>query len=663
MRLPAALPFTLPFLFTLTFTFPFTARAQTPPPPAKRLPPAGIAIPDPDRTELTAATAALATEITTLRTELAAAKKTSLLALLPDVEIFHKAVDWALRYDEFFAPKEIASARHFLALGRERAAALRSGKAPWLDATGLVVRGYRSKLDDSVQPYGLVVPADWQRTASSRLQVWLLGRGEKRTELAFLAEREAKPPEIVPAHTLVLIPYGRFCNATKFAGEVDVFEAMDAVRREHAIDPLRTSVAGFSMGGASTWHLATHHPGLWSSASPGAGFAEVANYQRSYLAKEPPTWWEQKLWNWYSATPYAGNLFNVPTIAYSGELDPQKASADLMEQAMAAEGLSLERLIGPKTEHKYEPATKKELIARLEKIADPGREDIPREIRFTTYTLRYPVAAWVSISGLAHHWERADIHARTTGDGAATVTTKNVTALSITLPRLRTVTLDGQTLAVPASSPSPLPSHFSRDTAGQWALHSKADPTLRKKPGLTGPIDDAFMEPFVFVRPTGRPLNARLGAWTTGELAHATKLWRDLFRGDAPVKNDTALTDADLASKNLILWGDPTSNRVLARLLATGKLPLTWDGQSLTFRGQTYDAAHHAPILIFPNPLNPSRYVVLNSGIDFREHAYGSNSLQLPKLPDYAIIDLREAPGPRWPGKITTAGFFDESWK
>ena len=663
MRLPAALTFPLTFLFTLTFTCPFPSRAQTPPPPAKRLPPAGIAIAAHDRTELTAATAALATEIATLRANLTTSQQTPLLALLPDVEIFHKAVDWALRYDEFFAPKEIATARHFLALGRERAAHLRAGQAPWLDATGLVLRGYRSKLDDSLQPYGLVVPVDWQRTTTGRLQVWLLGRGEKRTELAFLAEREAKPPEIVPARTLVLIPYGRFCNATKFAGEVDVFEAMAAVRREHAIDPLRTSVAGFSMGGASTWHLATHHPGLWSSASPGAGFAEVANYQRSYLAKEPPTWWEQKLWNWYGATAYAGNLFNVPTIAYSGELDPQKASADLMEQAMAAEGLSLERLIGPKTAHKYEPATKKELIARLEKIAATGRDETPREIRFSTYTLRYPAAAWVSLAGLAKHWERADLTARYADDGTATVTTKNVTGLSITLPRLRTVTLDGQALTVPASSPSPLPAHFSRNTAGQWSLRTPADTTLRKSPGLTGPIDDAFMEPFVFVRPTGQPLNALLGAWTTGELAHATKLWRDIFRGDAPVKDDTALTDADLAAKNLILWGDPASNRVLARLLATGKLPLTWDGQSLTLRGQTYAAAHHAPILIFPNPLNPSRYVVLNSGIDFREHAYGSNSLQLPKLPDYAIIDLHEAPGPRWPGKITTAGFFDESWK
>jgi hypothetical protein len=62
----------------------------------------------------------------------------------------------------------------------------------------------------------------------------------------------------------------------------------------------------------------------------------------------PPTWWEQKLWNWYDGTAYAGNLFNLPTIAYSGEIDPQKQSADIMEQAMAAEGLKLETPRGPK---------------------------------------------------------------------------------------------------------------------------------------------------------------------------------------------------------------------------------------------------------------------------------------------------------------------------
>ena len=58
------------------------------------------------------------------------------LSLLPDVEVFHKAVDWALRYDEFFDPKQITFAKTVLRQGRERAAQLSSGQAPWLNATG-----------------------------------------------------------------------------------------------------------------------------------------------------------------------------------------------------------------------------------------------------------------------------------------------------------------------------------------------------------------------------------------------------------------------------------------------------------------------------------------------------------------------------------------------
>ena len=92
--------------------------------------------------------------------------------------------------------------------------------------------------------------------------------------------------------------------------------------------------------------------------------------------------------------------------------------------------------------------------------------------------------------------------------------------------------------------------------------------------------------------------------------------------------------------------------------------PLKWNGQHLELRGKTYDAAHHAPVLVFPNPLSGGRrYIVLNSGIDFRDEAYGTSSLQTPKLPDFAIIDLREPAGPRWPGKIVDAGFFDATWR
>ncbi len=645
--------------------------AQTPPPPAKRLPPAGVAIPATARTELMAGTAALRRDLDALTAELTTAKNARLLALLPDAEILHKAVDWPLRYDEFFDVKQVEVARRLLALGRERVTQLRAGTAPWTDATGCVIRGYRSKLDNSIQPYALVVPPDWKRGAgpARRLDVVLSGRNEKRTELAFIAEHETKPGEIVPEGGIVLHAYGRFCNATKFAGEVDVMEALQAVRRAYKIDAGKIVVRGFSMGGASTWHLATHFPDLWAAASPGAGFAETAAYNKALAPGKPErTAWEQKLWRWYDATGYAANLRHLPLIAYSGEIDPQKQSADIMETAMASEGLKLERIIGPQTAHEYHPDSKAQLAARLDAITATPRAKWPDEDHFTTYTLRYSSSGRIKIMELEQSWERADVHMKFATPAQLDVTTKNIVVFTISLEKAvgLKLTVDGQPVKLGAIDPY----YWLVKENGHWVYqdHTYSDTRwrqqTRKMPGLSGPIDDAFMEPFLFVRPTGQPLNAKVGAWAAAELAHATKMWRDLFRAELAVKDDTAVTDEDIANRNVVLWGDATSNRLLAKMLATKKLPLTWDARSLTFRGQTYDAAHHAPVLVFPNPLSPQqRYVVLNSGVDFRDEAYGTNSLQTPKLPDYAIIDLREAPGARWPGKIADAGFFDEAWK
>ncbi len=627
------------------------------PAPPKRVPIPGITLTDTERAELTSGAAVLRSEIDVLARELAA--DADFFALLPDVEVFHKAVDWALRYNEFMSTKEIAAARAYLTKGRERAAQLREKKSPWLAATGLVVRGYRSKIDGSIQPYGLVVPESLQRTRATPLLVWLLGRGEKRTELAFLSERETAPPQLTPRDTLMLVPYGRFCNATKFAGEADVFEALAAVLEHYKVDENRIAVGGFSMGGGSAWHLATHFPGLWCAASPGAGFAETPIFTRALSpGREPRTKWEQTLWRQFESTGIAGNLFNVPTLAYAGELDGQKQASDLMEAAMAEAGLKLERFIGPQTAHKYHDATKAALTSRFEELITQGRDRVPREIRFSTYTLRYAESGWLRIDGMDQHWERADVKARLSGENAVSIETKNVRALTLELSP-RAISIDGQT--VPAVRSSDNRVHLSKQN-GTWrtAVIEPAE-LLRKRPGLTGPVDDAFVEPFLFVRPTGKPLHPELGVWVESELTSARTLWRDVFRGDAPVKADREVTEADIANRNLILWGDPSSNAVLARLIA--RLPVTWDAKSLTFQGQTYDAKTHAPILVFPNPLNPRRYIVLNSGITFRTEGYGNNALQTAKLPDWAIIDLRTPPGPRWPGNVVEAGFFNETWK
>jgi hypothetical protein len=198
---------------------------------------------------------------------------------------------------------------------------------------------------------------------------------------------------------------------------------------------------------------------------------------------------------------------------------------------------------------------------------------------------------------------------------------------------------------------------------GKWTFYpiGRFSVLSGKRPDMCGPIDHAFMSNFLFVRPTGKPLNEKVGAWTKAELEHATGFWRKVFRGDVPIKDDTALTDQDFAHSNLILWGDPGSNAELGKILA--RLPLQWSRDKIVFAGQTYDATHHAPILIFPNPANPAKYIVINSGPTFREEALLNNAQQVAKLPDWAIIDLDTPPDARNPGLVVDAGFFDERWQ
>ena len=109
------------------------------------------------------------------------------------------------------------------------------------------------------------------------------------------------------------------------------------------------------------------------------------------------------------------------------------------------------------------------------------------------------------------------------------------------------------------------------------------------------------------------------------------------------------------------MFGDPQSNAVMKSVIE--KLPIEWTDEHVRMGDQKFSAADHVPAMIYPNPANPSRYVVLNSGFTYREYAYLNNARQVPKLPDWAIIDLKTPADSLWPGKVVAADFFDEKWQ
>jgi len=588
--------------------------------------------------------------------ELGAALAKQNVPLTADVAIFTKAVDFALRHREFYdVGKDVAKADWALTQARERLEKLKA--APWASQHGLVVRGYVSSIDDSVLPYGLVIPDKLDLAKPCPLYVWLHGRGDSDTDLHFLASRARSAGEIKPGDGIVLHAFGRQCVGFKSAGEIDVLEAIAHAQANYKIDPDRVALMGFSMGGAGAKHLGAHYADHWAVMHAGAGFAETRRYQNMQVADVP--WYEASLWGLYDSPDYVRNLFNIPVLCYSGEEDAQMKAAVILGEAYAANGRTLEHLVAPKTGHKYHPDYLKQVMAFVAKALADGRHTVPEQVYFQTKTLRYAKQYWVEALGLGEHWKDARVDAKADATGV-TATTSNITRLRLTWPKLKsgaTVTLDGQALKVATMKSGAL---FER-SGDTWALAKDEAPTgLHKRPGLQGPIDDAFMSRFLVVLPSKPCVDATVERWVKSESAHQLERWSALMRGNARVKQDSEVTSDDIASSNLILWGDASANSVTAQVLA--KLPIQWTGSAVIVGTKTFDGAHNVPALIYPNPLNPTKYIVLNSGLTFREAHDKTNSQQNPKLPDWAVIDVRTPPSDSAPGKVVDAGFFDERW-
>src|SRR5262245_52281308 len=118
-------------------------------------------------------------DVRELGDRLAAMRKKSLSPeredLVADAEIFLKGIIWAMKYETKLGPNDIALIKKAIERCAERIDALALGKAPWAERKGKLVRGYVSGVDGSVQPFGLIIAANYDPTKPTRLDVVLHG--------------------------------------------------------------------------------------------------------------------------------------------------------------------------------------------------------------------------------------------------------------------------------------------------------------------------------------------------------------------------------------------------------------------------------------------------------------------------------------------------------
>jgi len=599
---------------------------------------------------------------------------------LAEVEVYHRAAVLVAHHHEYLQRESAAWTIEALDRGLLRARFAATGELPWLQGTGhAVVRGYRSRIDGAVQPYAVTFPATYGAVPGKRwrLDVVLHHRDASLTEVKFLHQHNGDKAAPTGQDAVQLDIFGRGNNAYRWAGESDVIEALDAfvaaerqLGRDKLLDPARVVLRGFSMGGAGTWHLGLHCPDRWCAIGPGAGFTATHGYVNRMPVRLPP--WQEACLTIYDAIDYAENAFDVPVVAYAGAEDPLVEQARNLEARLKLLDIPMKLLVAPGLEHQFPPEWRKKAEDAFAPFLARGRDEYPARVRFVTYTLRYPRCDWVEIWALDRHYQRALVDAEKT-DAGFTVKTSNVHALHLTLPvgapQALVVTIDGQTVPTrPVVSPAGTFNVFLRKQDGHWGpvlpqrLLTDQARQPRKAQGLQGPIDDAFTGSFLCVVGTERPWHEATQKYAAANLQRFREEWSKYWRGDLPVKEDVDVNNDDLACKNLILFGDPASNSLIAQVL--DGLPLRWTRETLTFAGKSYPSAEHVPVLIYPSPLNAARYVVLNSGHTFHAADHqGTNALLYPRLGDYAVLRLAAPGAEPLSAEVAAAGLFDEHWQ
>jgi hypothetical protein len=201
------------------------------------------------------------------------------------------------------------------------------------------------------------------------------------------------------------------------------------------------------------------------------------------------------------------------------------------------------------------------------------------------------------------------------------------------------------------------------EPGGAWRLGFPNEPegTLVKRPGLSGPLTDAYYTRMVHVYGTRDAEHTDALRRAAQRGAQGWPVW--LWRFEQEVVADTDVTDELMRDATVVLYGTAGDNAVLERMRE--RLPIRIEEDAVVVGEQRHTGRDVGVRFIYPNPLAPERYVMVQGGVT--TDAVGAGHKLPDFLPDYLVYDRettrsrsRLATGPNRPVAL---GFFDRHWR
>lgn len=554
-------------------------------------------------------------------------------------------------------------------------------KAQLKPMQGQVVR-YLSKLFGDRQPMAICTTdtSDRRKPLIVDLSPGTLTRLERA---ASRCEQMCRYASELGEECVAIMPCGRGAGTVyQGYGDYDVYEAVAAVQNVLAIDPDRLYVTGASMGGASTFFHASHHPDFWAAAAPFCGYCDYKLWEKpggTTFHRQP---WEEHSWIARGAA-YRPEIFrHLPIHMTHGAWDravgggvPTEHSRQM---ARKLEALNYPHVYVEVPKMGHSCRTPETWKAAIDWLLQQNRTKNPDRVSLVVHTLRHNRAYWVAVEQQHQSDHRATVEA-TLDRSMRTLEVQTTNVRRIALgPVAETepvaLDLDGTSFAAVNLSAQP---RFESSSNGVWSQLPAEIADDQKKPGVSGPFGDLFYGPTVIVYGTAgsdaetnfnqlmargmprfyRRYNGgvhRGGITGDNEFEFPTISDEEaltLLGSGTPMTSQEITVDKDLLERaNFFLIGNRGSNRLLATL--SEGIPLDVGEASLTLAGKQYKGERVACLAILPHP-DGNRYVAVLAGCQPDAITWASH-LNLQLLPDYFVFDG---------GKTLEWGFFDNHWR
>ncbi len=559
---------------------------------------------------------------------------------------------------------------------------------------------YRSKVDGSIQPFGLYIPTSYDKNRSYPLIVVLHGY---------------KGGWAIGSYTLkewciIAGVYARGEVPYREIGERDVLEVIEAVKRCYNIDEDRIYLTGHSMGGSGTWYLGLHKPDMWAAIAPlSAGTDYRLRLERLKAEGEEIPEWLWKIIDENSPMYLVENALNLPVFVSHGS-DDKIVHVEHSRRIVAALkklGYTVEYDEVPGKGHTWSASNRpwwgnecidRPIITRF--FHKYRRRRYPRRVHYKTNSLRFNRAYWVEIDEMNRIYETARIMAEVHDGNVIKVKTENITQYTLTLTEDMGINLEKPLTIITDGSKLYIDQIPRRGGCGKitlralqntmdktveymlllnpemeasspplWAIITENgirniiyDPAsldgLRKKRCLFGPIMDAFNSPFVIVWGSKGDEN-----WLEANRRAAYNIagwWKTYANGDCQIKADINISVMDIMQYNVVLFGGSETNIISERV--DDELPIKVREASIYLGSRRLDGDDLSLAMIYPNPLNPRRYILLNAstaanGMENFKMIYSGWTM----LPDYVIFN-KSIIKDGVKGYLA-AGFFDKNWR